>query len=471
VKVDVERIPESQVELTIEVEPETVDKYVHRAYRSLVNRLNIPGFRKGKAPRFIVERTVGKETLFQEGLELLLPDIFNKAIEENNIQPVDRPEFDVAQTEPLVVKAKVPVVPTVQLGNYRDIRLTKEEPKVTDEQVESVIEHLREQHTEWLPTDRPAAMGDRVTVDIEAHVKGESLLEGVGGEALVQRPGEQLLNAKGTEYPLKPQPDAPIPELAEQIVGLSAGQEKQFELRLPDSYPEPQYAGKVAVFRVAVQAVREKHSPEIDDEFAKMVGDYSSVAELRASVREQMQQTLDAEAEKKLADTVIQMVVDRSTVEIPKVMIEREAERFVREVENRVRQQGLSFEQYLRTQGKTRDQAIQEALPAAEKRLRNSLVLNEIARAENLEVSPQEIDEEIDRVAERLGDQAENVREALNTDENRKELSYSLWDRKVVKFLTDIALRGDSEETQSEAGASSTAEVATDQEAESDQAP
>lgn len=443
-KVDVERIPESQVELTVEVEPETVDKYVHRAYRSLVNRLNIPGFRKGKAPRFVVERVVGKETLFQEGLELLLPDVFKKAVEENDIQPIDRPEWDIVQTEPLIAKAKVPVQPTVQLGNYHDIRLSKEEPEVTDEQVNSVIEHLREQHSEWVPVERPAAMGDRVTVDIEARLKGQALLEGVGGDALIQQAGEQLLNAKGIEYLLKSQPDAPIPGLTEQIVGLPPGQEKEFQLTLPDSYPEPQYAGKTAVFRVAAQAVKEKRSPELDDEFAKVLGDYSTVTELVASVREQLQQRMEEEAQKRFADAVVQMVVDRSTVEIPRVMIEREAEHSIEGLENRLRQQGLSFEQYLRTVGKTREELLEETRPLAEKRLKNTLVLDEIARVEKLDISPQEIDEEIDRVAERMGDQAEKARSTLSTDEYRRELSYSLWNRKVVKFLTDIALRDDS---------------------------
>ena len=449
-KVDVERIPESQVELTVEVEPETVDKYVHRAYRSLVNRLNIPGFRKGKAPRFMVERVVGKETLFQEGLELLLPDVFKKAVEENDIQPIDRPEWNIVQTEPLIAKAKVPVQPTVQLGNYHDIRLSKEEPEVTDEQVNSVIEHLREQHSEWVPVERPAAMGDRVTVDIDAHVKGQALLEGIGGDALVQQAVEQLLNAKGTEYLLKPQPDAPIPGLAEQIVGLTPGQEKEFQLTLPDSYPEPEYAGKTAVFRVAVQTVKEKHSPELDDEFAKVLGEYSTVTELVNSVREQLQQRMEEEAETRFANAVVQMVVDRSAVEIPRVMIEREAERSVEGLENQLRRQGLSFEQYLQTIGKTREELLKEAQPLAEKRLKNTLVLDEIARVEKLDVSSAEIDEKIDRVAERMGGQAEKARQTLNTGEYRRELGYSLWTRKVVKFLTDIALSDDSRDEVSE---------------------
>ena len=446
-KVDVEKIPESQVELTVEVEPETVEKYVHRAYRSLVNRMNIPGFRKGKAPRHIVERMVGKEALFQEGVELLLPDVFKQAVEQLDIQPISRPEWEIAQNEPLIVKAKVPVMPNVQLGNYQDIRLDKEHPEVTDEQVESVIERLREQQTQWTPVERPAAMGDTVTVDIEANLKGEALLEGVGGSALVQKSGEQLLNVKGTEYLLRHQENVPFPGLTEQILGLAPGQEKDFELNLPESYPEEQHAGKTANFHVVVHTVKEKHVPELDDELAKTVGEYSSLADLREAVKKEMQERAEADAERRFADAVVQMAVDRSTLEVPRVMVDREAEHSVERVASQIQQQGLSFDQYQKAVNKTREELVEDSRPAAEQHIKSALVLEEIGKAENVSTSSEEIDAEIERMITALGDQAEKARAALNSEEYRHELGHTLRDRKIVKLLTDIASRPDGEDS------------------------
>ncbi|MCL5962279.1 MAG: trigger factor [Chloroflexi bacterium] len=448
-KVDVEKLPESQVELTFEVESETVDKYVQRAYRSLVNRVNVPGFRKGKAPRFVVERMVGKDTLFQEGMELLLPEVYKQAVEEKDIHPIDQPVWDVVQTEPLIAKAKVPVRPTVELGSYRDIRLAKEEPQITEERVDAVIEQMREQESPWVPVERPAAMGDRVTVDIEAHLKGESLLEGAGGEALIQGSGEQLLNTKGTEYLLKPQPDAPFPGLTEEIAGLKAGEEKDFELTLPETFPEKEKAGQKALFHVAVHTVTEKNRPELDDEFAKTVGDFATMDELRDEVRKELQARANAEAESRFADAVVQMAVDRSIVEIPKVMIDREDERGLERMGAQLQQQGISLDHYLRTVKKTREELLEQMRPAAEERIKRSLVLDEIGRVENVEVSPEEIDGSIESTIAAMGEQGEKARQALNSDQYRTELGYSLRDQKVVKLLIDIASREDVDGTES----------------------
>lgn len=440
VKVTAERIPDSQAILSIEVEPEVVEKYTERAYRKLVNRVNIPGFRRGKAPRVIVERMLGKEALFHEGVDLMFPDIFKSAIEEAGLTPFDMPQWEIAQEEPLTLKVTVPLQPTVQLGNYKDIRLAREKVEVTDEEVQSILERLRDQQTSWVPVERKAAMGDRVTIDIDGSVKEQPLLESIGGGALVALKGVQILSHKAVEYPVKEQPTSLLPGFVEQLVGLSAGEEKEFTITLPLDYPEARFAGKDAIFHVFCHDVKEERKPELDDEFAKTVGDFETLEDVKRAIRENLLEQKNAEAEKRFVDILVRMVVDRSTVEMPPSLVEHEVDHAIQRFSERLKESGLTLERYLALGPKTEEDLRDEFRADAKRRLAGVLVLAEVAKAENIELSPDEVDAEIDRVIGDLTeDKAAKIRSAFNNPETRKKIGYDIWDRKVVKRLVEIA--------------------------------
>ena len=440
VKVTAERIPESQAVLNIEVEPERVEKYTDRAYRKLVNRVNIPGFRRGKAPRYIVERMLGKEALFHEGVEMMFPEVFKDAVTEAGLTPFDTPEWEIAEEEPLTLRVTVPLQPTVQLGNYKDVRLTRENVEVTDEEVDSILERLRDQQGNWVPVERKAEMGDRVVIDIDGAIKEQPLLESAGGESLIAQKGEQLIEREGVEYPVKEQPDSLLPGFAEQLVGMGAGDEKDFTITLPADYPEEKFAGKDAIFHVVCHTVNEQRRPELDDEFAKTVGDFETFEDLKKTIREDLLSQKKAEAEKRFIDTLIGMVVDRSTVEMPPSLVEHELDHAVERLSDRLKESGIPLDRYLAISNKSREQLREELRDDAKRRLSSALVLAEVAKAENIQISPEEIDAEINRATESLAEEeAAKVRPAFNTPEARNRISYDLWDRKVVDRLVEIA--------------------------------
>jgi trigger factor len=445
VKVTSERTEDCQALLNIEVEPDLVEKYMERAYRRLVNRINIPGFRKGKAPRFMVERLVGREGLFQEGVEIMFPDVFKSAVEEAQIRPFDTPQYEIVQEEPLTLKVTVPLEPQVVLGNYKDIRLDREEVDVSDEEVQSVLDHLRDQQSTWSPVDRPAAMGDRVTIDIDGAVKEEPLIESAGGESLIGGKGEQILKTEGTDYPVKEQPDSFLPGFAEQLVGLKAGDEKEFVITLPPNYPEEHLAGKEAVFSVRCQAVREVNKPEFDDEFAKTVGDFETFEAMREAVRENIVKQKTDEADKRFNDALIGMVVDRSTVEMPPSLVEHEIDHAIERLSGRLQESGMNLDRFLAATSKSKEQLREEFRVSSRQRLANALALAEVAKAEGIAVSTDDIEQEIQNATEGLADaEAAKVRTAFGDQDMRERLGHSIWERKVVERLATIA-SGDAE--------------------------
>ncbi|MBI2954109.1 MAG: trigger factor [Chloroflexi bacterium] len=438
--VTAERIPDSQAILNIEVESELVEKYLERAYRKLVNRVNVPGFRRGKAPRFMVERMVGKEALFHEGVDLMFPDVFKNAMAETGLKPFDTPQYEIVQEQPLTLKVTVPLEPTVELGDYEDIRMSREPVEVTDEEVQAVVERLRDQQTTWAPVDRPAALDDRVTIDIEGHIKEQPLLEGVGGSELIAQKGSQILKSDSVDYPVKAQPESFLPGFGEQLVGLSASEEKEFTIVLPANYPEEPYAGKEAVFHVYCHSVREQSKPEPDDEFAKTVGDFETFEAMLEAIRQDMQKQKTAHAEKHFNDDLIRTIVERSKVDIPPSLVEHEAEHSFEHLMEQVKKSGMTLDRYLSAIGKREDEIREDYRTSARRRLATALVLAEVAKRENIEVSPEDVEEEIQRMTQGMTDEeVVKARATLDNPETRKEISYGLWDRKVIKRLVDIA--------------------------------
>ena len=449
-KVTSEKLPGSQVLLNIEVDEAAVDKSVEQAYRRLAAQVNIPGFRRGKAPRHLIERYVGKDTLLQEGVEKLVPDVYRQAVEETGIQPIDQPELDVVQMRPLIIKATVPVEPTVELGDYQEIRLTPVEVAVSEQQVNDVVERLREQRAEWSPVERPVKAGDLVNIDVEA-VTGVPIFYSSSGEPILQMGGgEQVMSHSGLEVEVNPERDEIVPGLAAQLVGMTVGQEKKFRLTLPQDYADKARAGKDAVFRVVLHNAKEKHLPDLNDEFAKTVGEYETLEQMRNYIRITLQRSLEREAREQFESLVIQAAVDRSRVELPSSLIEREADRMLNELKSSLSAQRVPMEEYLRVTGRANEEELKQQLrPEAERRLRTYFVMNAIGRAEGIEVAPSEIQEEIDRVAERVGEQGFQMRRFLETPERRENISLRIWNQKTIDRLVSIA-KGEAEAVQAE---------------------
>ena len=427
----------------IEADEEAARKAEEKAYRQLSGRVNIPGFRRGKAPRHLVERVVGRDTILREAAQILLPDLYQRAIEETGIDPIYDPNIELVSLEPLSVKVTVPVRPTAELPDYRAIRLPKEEVTVTDEQVESSLNSLREQQAEWAPVERPVAVGDTAVID---------------ADATQEEGGEKILEQNNIEYLVDPARNVPLPGFAEQIVGMAAGEEKSFTLTFPEDYRQQELANKAANFHVKVHSVKEKHLPELDDEFAKTVGEHETLAALRAGLRKQLQERFTEIADRNYENTVLMTVVEQAKVELPPEMVEEQTESSLHSLEDNLAAQGLAMPEYLAAVKQTRIQLLDNLREEARRALREQVVLNEIASRENLEVSDEEVDAEIESSLSYLGQRAAEARKQLNTAESRRGIAFRLRQRKARQRLAEIASQAGP--VGAEAGQASEAEAA-----------
>jgi trigger factor len=443
VKVTSERLPDAQVVLSIEVEPEQVAKAEQRAYQSLSQRIRVPGFRPGKAPRFMVERMIGgPDVLRQEGLERLLPEVYREAIIQEGIEPIDQPEMEIVSTEPVIVKATVSVQPTVELGDYKSIRVPKVPVDVPYERINETIERLREQRTEWNPVERAAQAGDRVVIDVSGTIGAAPTLFDASGQPLLQTEGrESFIDSKNAELEIDLESTAPLPGFHQELVGIAPKGEKRFQLSIPDDWPNEEQRKQSVLFHVVVNEVKEPKVPALDDEFAQGVGEYQTFDALRDDVRERLRQQLEHEAEHVYQDQVIREAVDRSSFELPPALVRRETERMVQNFEQNLARQRLSLEQYLRLTNKSREEMQEEMRPQAEANLKAYLVLREIGAAEKIEVSEDEVNTEIERIAGLMGDEAEakRAREYLEQQRRSGDIRSSLWERKITEFVVEMA--------------------------------
>jgi trigger factor len=443
VKVTAERLPDAQVVLNIEVEPETVEKATERAYQSLASRVRIPGFRPGKAPRFLVERYVGgPDVLKQEGIDRVIPEAYREALQQADVRPIDQPEIEVVSTEPFVLKATVSVEPTVELGDYKSVRIPRVPVDVPYERINETIERLREQQTEWVPVERAARAGDRVTADVVGTIGAAPTLYDPSGQPILQTEGgEKLIDSKNAEVEIDPESTAPVPGFHEQLVGVRPNSEKRFVLSLPADWPNEEQRSRSVMFQVNAHEVKEAKVPALDDEFARAVGpEYETLDALREDVRTRLREELEHEAEHQYEDSVIRAVIERSKIELPPALVKRETERLLQNFERSLARQRLSLDQYTRLTDKTVDGLREELRPQAEANLRSFLVLREIGQAEGVKVTPEEVEAEIGRATEGMNPaEAGTARQLLERPEGREDLEASLWHRKVVKLLTDLS--------------------------------
>lgn len=422
-KVTRDKTENSQAFLTIEVEPAEVEDELKKSYSRVVRKANIPGFRKGKAPRAVVERHLGKETLLQDAIDYLVPRSYENALKEQNIEAIAQPQIEISTTEPLVFKATVPLKPTVELGDYQHIQVAEEEVKLSEDDVNQTIESLRHHHATWEPVEREVKLGDMVTFDIESTTDGQP-----------------FINQKGAQYQVTAGFTGPAPGFPEQLVGMKRDEEKEFKLRYPDDHSRTELAGKEATFKVKITEIKQEVLPELNDDFAKQVDpNLESLDALREKIRSNLKVQAEERAKAEYENKVVEAATSQAKIEYPPVMAESEIQHLISDQMRRLG--GPSLEQYLGAVGKTLEQLKEEMRPAAVKRVTQSLALSKVADAEKIEVSDAEIHEEIDKLKGSLGDteRKDKLAELLDTPQTHESVEQMLITRKTVQRLVDIA--------------------------------
>ncbi len=422
-KVTYEKTENSQAFLTIEMEPTEVEDALDKSYYRLVKKTNIPGFRKGKAPRAILEGYMGKESLFQDALNHLLPEAYELAIKEQEIDAFAQPHIEVTQTDPVVFKATVPLRPTVKLGDYHSINLTPESEELTEDGVNAVIKRLRHQQAIWEPVERPVDFGDLVVLDIESSIEGEP-----------------FINRKGVQYWVRHDVSFPVPGFAEQLPGMQKGEDKEFKLQVPSDYSRSELAGKEPWFKVTVIEIKQERLPELNDEMAKQINpEFETLGILREKVSTELRQQAEEKAKIDFEEKVIAAVVDLTPVEFPPILVEMEVDRLVNEQSRRLQMGGQGLEDYLKSVNQTEAELREELKSLATKQVTRSLVLGEVAEEEKIEVSDSEVGAEIEQVLKSSVKDKDKMQKFLNTPPSRESIKRLLITRKTIRRLVEMA--------------------------------
>ncbi|BBW95385.1 MULTISPECIES: trigger factor [Geobacillus] len=408
--------------LTVEVDAEQVNKGLDAAFKKVVKNITLPGFRKGKVPRVLFEKRFGVEALYQDALDILLPEAYAKAVEEAGIEPVSLPEIDIEQMEKgksLIFKAKVTVKPEVKLGQYKGLEIETIDATVTDEDVDNELKRLQENYAELVvKEDGTVENGDTVVIDFEGFVDGEPFEGG-----------------KAENYSLEIGSGTFIPGFEEQLIGMKAGEEKEIQVTFPEEYHAEQLAGKPATFKVNVHEVKAKQLPALDDEFAKDVDDeVETLDELKAKIRARLEEAKKNEAETALRNAVVEKAAANAEIDVPEVMIKNETDRMLREFDQRLQMQGLNLQLYYQFSGQDEAALREQMKEDAEKRVRAALTLEAIAKAENIDVTDEEVNEELNKMAEAYNLSVDKLKELLGSLDGVKE---DLKWRKTVDFLVE----------------------------------
>ncbi len=419
-KVTNEKVENSEAFLTIEMEPAEVEESLGQSYRRLVQRVKVPGFRVGKAPRAILERHIGKESLLEDTIDHLIPEAYEKAIKEQGIEAIAQPQIEIAQTDPVVFKAVVPLKPKVKLGDYQHIQVTSEPVTVTDDNVDAVIEQLRHQHATWEPVERPVDFGDLVVLDIESNIKDKP-----------------FINRKGAQYQVLRDLSFPVPGFAEQLAGIKKDEEKEFKLQVPSDYSEGELAGKEPSFKVKITEIKQEILPELSDEFAREVNpDLKTLDSLRERASSDLRLRAEETARTDFEERVIDTVVELSEVAFPPILVETEIHRILNQ---RFQGGNQELEEYLSSINKTEEELHEELHPLATKRVNRSLVLGKVVEEEKIEVSEPEIDTEIENILKSATEKKEAIENVLNTPQARESIKQTLISRKTIGRLVEIA--------------------------------
>lgn len=424
----VEKLEKNMAKLTIEVSAEELEKALESAYQKNKNKMSIPGFRKGKVPRKMIEQMYGPAVFYEDAANELIPDAYEKALEECGEEIVSSPTIDVVQIEkgkPFIFTAEVALKPEVTLGKYKGVKVEKAEVEVTEEEIDAQIEKERENSARTITvTDRPVKDGDITTLDFEGFVDGVPFEGGKGGD-----------------YPLTIGSGSFIPGFEEQLIGVEIGKETEVNVTFPEDYHSADLAGKAAVFKCTVKEIKEKELPDLDDEFASEVSTFDTLAEYREDVKKTLTQQKADAAKSAKEEAVIEAVVEDAKMEIPDAMLETEQRQMVDEFAQRMQMQGLTMEQYMQFTGTNPQMLLEQAKPQALKRIQSRLVLEAVAKEENLAADDAEFEAEIKDMAEKYQMETDKIKDMLG-ERGRKQVLEDLAIRKAVEFLVENAKEG-----------------------------
>lgn len=409
--------------LTIEVSPEEFDRGLDQAFKKVVKDVQIPGFRKGKVPRKIFENRFGVESLYQDAVDIILPDAYMKAVEETGIEPIEQPEVDLEEIEQgkdLIFTAKVTVKPEATLGEYKGLEVEEQSVDVTDEDVDHEIEHQRGHQAELIIKEEGTVEeGDTVVMDFEGFLDGEAFEGG-----------------KGEDHSLEIGSGQFIPGFEEQLVGKKSGEETEIEITFPEDYHAEQLAGQKAVFEVKIHDVKTKELPELDDEFAKDIDEeVETLEELKTKKKEELEAQKKQDADNQMRESLIEQASENTEVEIPESMVNTELDRMLKEFEQRLQQQGMTMDMYFQFSGQDEDALKEQMKEDAQKRVKTNLTLEAIFNAENLEVTDEDVDAELTNMASMYGAEVEQLKQMLggNADAIKEDLKF----KKALDFLVE----------------------------------
>ena len=422
----VERMEKNMAKLTIEVPAEELEKALQKAYQKNKNRINVPGFRKGKVPRQMIEKMYGPEIFYDDAANALIPDAYSAAVDECEFKLVSRPSIEVVKIEkgqPFVFTAEVAVKPEVTLGQYKGIEVEKIDTTATEEEITAEVDKERENNSRTITVeDRGVQDGDMTVIDFEGFVDGVAFDGG-----------------KGTDYPLTIGSGAFIPGFEEQLVGPEIGKELEVNVTFPEESHAKDLAGKAAVFKCTVKEIKVKELPEADDDFAKDVSEFDTMEEYKADLKKKVEERKAADAKAKKEDAVIEKIIEGATMEIPEAMIETQAEYLVDDFAQRLQMQGMSMDQYMQYTGTTPEAMTNQMKPQAKKRIESRLVLEAVAAAENIEIDDEAIEAEMNRMAEAYKMELDKIKELIS-EEEKKNMREDLSIQKAIELVTESAV-------------------------------
>lgn len=418
-KVDTKNLPKSKIELSVEISTSEMEPYLDKAAADLSKDLKVKGFRPGKAPRQTVEQSLGKEKVYQEGIERAIRESYVKIILEKKLEVLGKPQIQVTKGgpgQPLVYRATLEILPEIKLGKYKNLKIEKKEVKVDEKEVEGTLKSIQNSRVKLVTVKRPAKKGDRVEVDFETRLAGAKI---DGGES--------------KNHPLVIGQGYFVPGFEDKLIGMKEGDEKEFNLTFPGDYYKKELAGKNVDFKVKMKLVQERELPQVDDQFAKSLGKFDNLVSLKKSVKDGIKQEKEMKEKERQRAQLIEKVVENSQMEIPRILIDMEIEKMFKEFENSISQTGLTLDQYLERIKKTRQNLEKDWQGQAKKRVQVALALREIAKKENVTVSQKEVEEETNKALAHLPT-------GVNVDQIKQYARGILTNEKVFQLLEQSAI-------------------------------
>lgn len=422
----VEKLENSMAKLTIETSVEEFEEAMKKAFQRSKNKISVPGFRKGKVSQQIIERMYGPQIFYEDAANILLPDAYEKALGECELEIVSQPQIDVVQMEKgksFIFTAEVAIKPEVTLGQYKGIEVAKADITVTDDDIDTEIKREQEAQSRMVPVeDRPVADGDVANINYEGFVDGVPFEGG-----------------KAENHPLTIGSHSFIDTFEEQLIGMQVGEEKDIQVTFPEEYHAKELAGKPATFHVKVNEIKKKELPEIDDEFAQEVSEFDTLEEYRADVKKQLTERKEKQAQTEKENAVIEKIIENATMELPQPMVDTQVRQMIDEFAGRMSQQGLSMEQYMQITGMDAAKLTEQMQPEAVRRIKTRLVLEAIAAEEKLEVSDERMDEEIENMAKMYQMEADKLKELLG-DAEKEQMKKDIVVQDAVTLVRDAAV-------------------------------